>query len=141
MKTLKQEEIYCHQYRDFADLSAHLEEFIGNYYNRQRLHSALGYQTPQEFERHLAGRFRAVELDKPRPSSSSLRSRVQRPPRVRTCNRWKEPLHETGNDLSRHTEPCVFQAWRNLSVRCGLKPKSSQPGARCRLPLVGTGSQ
>jgi putative transposase len=55
MKTLKQEEIYCHQYRDFADLSAHLEEFIGNYYNRQRLHSALGYQTPQEFERHLAG--------------------------------------------------------------------------------------
>jgi putative transposase len=51
MKTLKQEEIYCHQYRDFAELSAHLEEFIGNYYNRQRLHSALGYRTPEEFER------------------------------------------------------------------------------------------
>ena len=51
MKTLKQEEIYCHQYRDFEELSTHLEEFIGNYYNRQRLHSALGYRTPEEFER------------------------------------------------------------------------------------------
>lgn len=54
MKTLKQEEIYCKDYRDFDDLSAHLEEFIGNYYNRLRLHSALGYRTPEEFERAAA---------------------------------------------------------------------------------------
>jgi putative transposase len=53
MKTLKQEEIYCNQYRDFQELSEHLEEFIGNYYNRQRLHSALGYRTPEEFEREM----------------------------------------------------------------------------------------
>jgi transposase InsO family protein len=51
MKTLKQEEIYCTEYRDFDDLSAHLHEFIDHYYNRQRLHSALGYRTPEEFER------------------------------------------------------------------------------------------
>jgi putative transposase len=51
MKTLKQEEIYCNQYADFSDLSQHLEEFIGDYYNRLRLHSALGYRTPEEFER------------------------------------------------------------------------------------------
>jgi transposase InsO family protein len=51
MKTLKQEEIYCHEYRDIDDLSAHLHEFIDHYYNRQRLHSALGYRTPEEFER------------------------------------------------------------------------------------------
>ena len=50
MKTLKQEEIYCTQYRDFDDLSTHLEEFIDGYYNRLRLHSALGYRTPEEFE-------------------------------------------------------------------------------------------
>lgn len=50
MKTLKQEQIYCHSYRDIEELSAHLEEFIENYYNRQRLHSALGYRTPEEFE-------------------------------------------------------------------------------------------
>jgi transposase InsO family protein len=50
IKTLKQEEIYCNQYRDFEDLSTHLEDFIENYYNRLRLHSALGYRTPEEFE-------------------------------------------------------------------------------------------
>jgi transposase InsO family protein len=50
MKTLKQEEIYCNQYRDLQELSEHLEEFIDTYYNRQRLHSALGYRTPEEFE-------------------------------------------------------------------------------------------
>jgi transposase InsO family protein len=50
MKTLKQEEIYCRQYHDLEDLSAHLAEFLENYYNRQRLHSALGYQTPEEFD-------------------------------------------------------------------------------------------
>lgn len=55
MKTLKQEEIYCRQYRDFEELSAHLEEFIGSYYNSHRLHSALGYRTPEEFERATAG--------------------------------------------------------------------------------------
>jgi len=51
MKTLKQEEIYCNVYRDFEELAEHLDEFIGTYYNRLRLHSALGYRTPEEFER------------------------------------------------------------------------------------------
>jgi len=55
MKTLKQEEIYCNQYRDFQELSEHLEEFIAHYYNRLRLHSALGYRTPEEFEQDAAG--------------------------------------------------------------------------------------
>jgi putative transposase len=54
MKTLKQEEIYCHQYKDYDELSAHLEEFLENYYNRLRLHSALGYRTPEEFEQDAA---------------------------------------------------------------------------------------
>jgi putative transposase len=54
MKTLKQEEIYCNQYADFRDLEAHLEEFLDTYYNRQRLHSALGYRTPEEFEQEAA---------------------------------------------------------------------------------------
>jgi len=54
MKTLKQEEIYCHEYANFEELSQHLEEFIDAYYNRLRLHSALGYRTPEEFEREAA---------------------------------------------------------------------------------------
>jgi transposase InsO family protein len=55
MKTLKQEEIYCNQYRDFQELSEHLEEFLDHYYNRLRLHSALGYRTPEQFEQDAAG--------------------------------------------------------------------------------------
>jgi putative transposase len=50
MKTLKQEEIYCREYRDLEDLETHLEEFLDRYYNERRLHSALGYRTPGEFE-------------------------------------------------------------------------------------------
>ena len=50
MKTLKREEIYASRCHDVADLRAHIAEFIEQYYNRQRLHSALGYRTPEEFE-------------------------------------------------------------------------------------------
>jgi hypothetical protein len=50
MKTLKREEIYANKYRDIDDLRTHIEEFIDQYYNRQRLHSALGYRSPEEFE-------------------------------------------------------------------------------------------
>lgn len=50
IKTLKREEIYANSYRDLEDLRAHMAEFIDNYYNRQRLHSALGYRPPEEFE-------------------------------------------------------------------------------------------
>ena len=64
MKTLKQEEIYCHQYRDFEELSAHLEEFIETYYNRQRLHSALGYRTPEEFEAEQAAVATCCQADR-----------------------------------------------------------------------------
>lgn len=50
MKTLKQEEIYANQYRDLGHLQAHLEEFLDRYYNVRRLHSALGYRSPEAFE-------------------------------------------------------------------------------------------
>jgi putative transposase len=50
MKTLKREEIYANQYADLDHLRANIQEFIEQYYNRQRLHSALGYLPPEEFE-------------------------------------------------------------------------------------------
>jgi len=53
MKTLKHEEIYANDYRDLAHLRSNIETFIEAYYNRCRLHSALGYQSPDEFERQL----------------------------------------------------------------------------------------
>ena len=55
MKTLKREEVYCRDYQDYEDLSQHLEVFIDQYYNRQRLHSALGYRAPADFEAAGAG--------------------------------------------------------------------------------------
>lgn len=54
MKTLKEEEIDGRRYGDEQELREHVEEFIEQYYNRHRLHSALGYQTPEAFERSLA---------------------------------------------------------------------------------------
>jgi transposase InsO family protein len=53
MKTLKREEIYASDYRDLEQLRQNLEEFIERYYNRVRLHSALAYQSPEEFEQSL----------------------------------------------------------------------------------------
>ena len=53
MRTLKQEEIDGSEYRNLEELQGRVEEFIDQYYNRQRLHSALGYQTPEAFERKL----------------------------------------------------------------------------------------
>jgi len=50
IKTLKREEIYANQYRDLDHLRAEIEAFIEEYYNRCRLHSALGYLSPEEFE-------------------------------------------------------------------------------------------
>ena len=54
MKTLKQEEIYAHDYRDLEHLHGNIEDFIERYYNRRRLHSALGYRPPEEFEREAS---------------------------------------------------------------------------------------
>jgi len=56
IKTLKREEIYANKYRDLEDLHSHIEEFIDGYYNQKRLHSALGYQTPEEFEAQTHGK-------------------------------------------------------------------------------------
>lgn len=50
LKTLKREEIHASTYRDFRDLQERLEELIERYYNESRLHSALGYCSPEKFE-------------------------------------------------------------------------------------------
>ncbi len=50
MKTLKREEIYANRYEELGHMRVNIEESIEQYYNRQRLHSALGYRSPEEFE-------------------------------------------------------------------------------------------
>jgi transposase InsO family protein len=53
MKTLKYEEVYRQEYRDLAEARVSIERFLEKTYNGRRLHSALGYRSPAEFERSL----------------------------------------------------------------------------------------
>ena len=53
MKTLKYEEVLRNEYRDLAEARASIREFLEKVYNQKRLHSALGYLPPAEFERNL----------------------------------------------------------------------------------------
>jgi putative transposase len=55
MKTLKYEEVYRNEYRDFHDAQASIGEFLERVYNQKRLHSALGYVPPAEFEKGATG--------------------------------------------------------------------------------------
>ncbi len=70
MKTLKEEEIRCSEYRDIEDLRANLSVFFDHYYNATRLHSALGYRSPDEFERQVAA---AGKPELPQAPSMSFR--------------------------------------------------------------------
>jgi putative transposase len=54
MKTLKYEEVLRNEYRDLAEALASIPVFLEKVYNQKRLHSALGYMPPAEFEAQLA---------------------------------------------------------------------------------------
>ena len=92
MKTLKREEIYANDYRDLDHLRTNIEAFIEQYYNRCRLHSALGYQPPAEFEQALESTtaasgatmsfFRHEEIYRPDGAHSMTRSGPQTAPQT-----------------------------------------------------------
>jgi len=62
LKTLKREEIYANDYQTLEHLATNIERFIDEYYNRCRLHSALGYRPPDEFERQSESGHRSGNL-------------------------------------------------------------------------------
>lgn len=55
MRTLKCEEVYLSEYRDAEDAHRRISGFLDDYYNRRRLHSSLGYRTPEAYEQEALG--------------------------------------------------------------------------------------
>lgn len=66
MKTLKYEEVYLNEYQNLTEARRAIAHFLEDVYNQKRLHSALGYLPPAEFERAAAqaatGRYNATEI-------------------------------------------------------------------------------
>jgi len=62
MKTLKYEEVLRNEYRDLAEARASIREFLEKVYNQKRLHSALGYLPPAEFEAQRAAQHQEAAL-------------------------------------------------------------------------------
>ena len=54
IKTLKVEEVYLNEYETFEDAIRNIRHFIEKVYNKKRLHSALGYKSPDQFEMEAA---------------------------------------------------------------------------------------
>ena len=62
IRTIKEEEVYLSDYRDYHDAYRQLGRFLDDVYMRKRIHSSLGYLTPAEFEQQwLAEQANAVD--------------------------------------------------------------------------------
>jgi len=48
---LKYEEVYLNEYETFSDALDNIAHFIEDVYNKKRLHSAIGYRSPMDFEK------------------------------------------------------------------------------------------
>jgi transposase InsO family protein len=68
MRTLKDEEVYASTYRDLEDARTQIGTFLDEVYNEQRLHSALSYLPPAEFEAELV---KANETGRPSPEAET----------------------------------------------------------------------
>ena len=54
IKTLKWEEVYLNEYETFEDALRNIRHLIEKVYNKKRLHSGLGYKSPDQFEMEIA---------------------------------------------------------------------------------------
>ena len=75
MNTLKSEEIHCRAYSTLEELNRNIEDFIERYCNCERLHSALSYWSPEEFEQQHAADVSSVQNTEIPVALSFLRHR------------------------------------------------------------------
>jgi putative transposase len=54
MRTLKSEEVYLFEYESLEETRSRIGEFLEQVYNQKRLHSAIGYLPPAEYEQNLS---------------------------------------------------------------------------------------
>ena len=71
MKTLKAEEVHATAYTDLDDARSRIGHFVETIYNRQRLHSALDYLSPEEFEAYQTDLSTALWTAIPRPTATT----------------------------------------------------------------------
>ena len=68
IRTIKEEEVYLSEYRDYEEAEAGIGGFIEAVYNRKRIHSSLGYLTPAEFEEGWQKQQAASEKEATQPT-------------------------------------------------------------------------
>src|SRR5258706_11925091 len=113
MKTLKQEEVDGRRYRDAHQAREMIGSFIEEVYNRQRLHSALAYQSPAEFKANLHSQGGAVTT-----ASRSLAMALWGARSRAACS--PEPHQQPGPERSEeHTSE--LQSLTNVGIRLLLE--------------------
>jgi hypothetical protein len=130
MKTLQREEIYANQYKDLADLRTHIEEFIEQYYNRQRLHSALAYKGP------VSARVLPDQLRDSEPTNSSHESTcfASSEHAITDCNRPSNALFVFKAFLPIRTWLAGYHARLSHPPGCG----NPLPASRNGFPQIWT---
>jgi transposase InsO family protein len=154
MKTLKYEEVHRSEYRDLAEARASIAEFLDKVYNQQRLHSALGYVPPAEFEASLAqknkeaARRHCLKMSFLRHARSiGPMGQVKTILRLEPCraSRWSAPGFAAGRgcitapSLIVRDEYAPAIPWRVALQQWNTRPEvwTIRQGTRARLKMPG----
>jgi putative transposase len=129
LRTLKREEIHANTYRDLTHLRGNVEAFIKHYYNRQRLHSALGYRPPEEFEQDVA--------DVPSGSTGATMSFFQAWGNLSPDAKFRQ----AGAAFDRPPRPASADAHRYDEFPAGYSSASCSPAELASASPAGTHSE